>query len=227
MCVGVMMILYFLGIVLVATLGTDTLATVTKSYTRTGSKGGTTYCIDYKFSAHGRDYSHSDAVSPTTYAAVTRPVEAEGQAAQVRIRYLAIGDFHLQLLIEDHSPWKEAGTVLFIALFWNGILSIFVTLAWVIPIRQRLLVKHGEVARGTILKSRTSQGKSTRHYVTFRFTDPANGSAIEREIQLPREWPSSAVEPGREVTVLYSPAKPRRALIYELSGYRVEGAQPI
>lgn len=227
MCIGALILLQFLATLLVALFGTNTMATVTKAYTRTGSKGGTSYCLEYRYTAGGREYTHSDTVGSGTYAAVSRPADLEGQTAHLRVRCLTIGTFHQQILIEDRSAWAAVGSLLLIALFWNGILSIFVTLAWVIPIRKRLLVKYGDVARGTILTSRTQQGKSTRYYVSVRFVPSGTGSEVERELEVPGEALYLTAKPGLAVTVLYSPRNPNRALIYELSGYRVEGAQPI
>ena len=113
---------------------------------------------------------------------------------------------------------------LLIGLFWNGILSVFVVIAWVIPIRARNLVKHGETAAGTVVSSRVRTGKNTTYYVVFRFSDPQSGEELQREMAVPRAKYDLA-KPENRVTVIYWPGNLKRAIAYELSGYSVEGAQ--
>ena len=48
---------------------------------------------------------------------------------------------------------------------------------------------------------------------------------IEREMTLPGRDAYDAARPARPVTVLYSPRNPRRAVIYEFSGYVVRDAE--
>src|ERR1051326_4402735 len=105
MCVGVFLIGQVLVGVLNAAFGTDVQATVTRAYTKTGSKGGTIYYIDYQYSAGGRVYTNSESVGVTTYAAVGHPEDAENRAATVRVRRLEFGPLHYHRLIEGHSAW--------------------------------------------------------------------------------------------------------------------------
>jgi hypothetical protein len=212
---------------LVAAFGTDVAATVTKTRTSQSSKGGTVYYIYYRYSAGGREYTNSQTVGANAYTPVSHPEDPGGRAATVRVRHFALGPLHYQLLPQEESPWKLAGVQLFAVLFWNGILSVFVYWAWVVPIRQRLLVRHGHATAGTIVHTRVRRGKSTTYYATFRFTDPANGREVKAEMALPGKDQYDAAHAGRVVTVLYDPRNPRRALVYELCAYEAAGAQPI
>ncbi len=224
--VGIGVIGLALASAILALFGTDTTATVTKAYTSTSSKGSVSYHLEYVYQAGGRDHTKSQSVSRATYDAIRPPGELEGTPSSIRVRYLRLGSWSDQVLLENGGAWRRMGGLLFFALFWNGILSVFLYLAWVKPIRQRLLVKYGDVTAGTILSSRKRQGKSISYYVTFRFRNPETGADLEREVDIQGEAHYQSAVEGRKVTVIYSPRNPKRALIYELSPYQVEGAQP-
>ena len=210
-----------------AAFGTDLAATVTKAHTAETRKGGTIYYIDYKYTAGGREYTNSDSVGATTFAAVSRPAELEGNTATVRVRHLDFGPWHHHLLIQAHSPWGSAAQMLFFALFWNGILSVFLTLAWIAPIRRGNLIRHGHATTGTIVSTRTRQGKGMSYYAKFRYRNPEDANEIEREMQLSGMMDYEAAKPGKPVTVLYSERNPRRAIIYEFSGYKARSQQEL
>ena len=218
--IGIFLIGQFVLTVLTAIFGTDIAATVTKTHTSETRKGGTIYSIDYKYTAGGREYTHSASVGATIFAAVSRPAELEGDLATVRVRHLDFGPWHHHLFVEAHSPWASAFQALFIALFWNGILSVFLTLAWITPIRRRLLIRNGHATTGTIVSTRTRQGKGISYYAKFSFRNPQDGKETEREMSLGGKTDYDAAQPGKPVTVLYSERNPRRAIIYEFSGYK-------
>jgi hypothetical protein len=224
MCAGVW-VLGTLGLtVWVALFGTNLRARVVKGYTSESSKQGTVYHLDYAYHGTNRDYTNSDTVSSTTYSAVTRPAEGEGRGSTVKARYFEFGPVHYHVLTEESSPWKAAGRLLLFATFWNGILSIFVYSVWIAPIRNRLLVRYGQATKGSLLSTRVSRGKSATYYAEFCFKDPSSRRAIKREMKLPGAAQYRAAQAHHPVTVIYDPRHPKRALVYELSGYRVDGA---
>jgi len=223
--IGIFLIGQFLLTVLTAMFGTDIAATVTKAHTSETRKGGTIYYIDYKYAAAGREYTNSESVGAMTFGRVSNPAELEAERPRVRVRHFEFGPLRHHLLIEAHSPWASAGEALVFALFWNGILSVFLTLAWIAPIRRRHLVRNGVATEGTIVSTRTRQGKGISYYAKFRFRNRENGVEIEREMQVQGKADYDAAHPGRAVTVLYWPRNPRRAVVYEFCGYqaRIEG----
>jgi hypothetical protein len=225
MCVGVFLIGRLFLTILNALFGTDLEATVTRAHTETTSKGGTIYHISYQYSAGGRIFTNSESVGVQTYAAASRPNEAEGRRTTVRIRALRLGPLHDEQLTTGRSVWGQVGQFLFIALFWNGILSVFVTVAWVAPIRRYLLVRNGSVTEGTIVSKRERSGKGMTYYARFCFRNPENGTEIEREMTLPGKAAYDAVQRGRTVTVVYSLQNPRRAVIYEFCGYEARDTE--
>src|ERR1051325_6094590 len=98
MFVGVFLITQFFLAVLSALFGTEGEATVIRAYTEPTRKGGTIYYIKYQYVAGGRIFTNSASVSERTYAAVSRPGEAEGRAATGHIRVLQLGPIHAQQL---------------------------------------------------------------------------------------------------------------------------------
>jgi hypothetical protein len=223
-CVGVGLMGVFVLTVLTAFFGTDIEARVTKAYTTRG-KNRTIYNLDYTFSAGGHNYTKSDTVSQNTYSTANRFSDIQEGTAKVKVRFFQAGPFHYHICTQDSSPGSRIGLMLFFALFWNAILSVFVYLLWISPLRDRRLLHSGEAIGGVIVSNRINPGrKSTTYKATFRFNHPITGEEIQCEITLPgREQFEAAIE-GRTITVIYSPRKPRRALVYELSGYTVDGA---
>lgn len=227
MAVGVVMIGLLLMTLAVALFGTDVPATLTNIHTSHSRKGGTIYHVGYTYRFAGRDYTNSGTVGAQTYSQLKRASAEDAPPATLRVRHFELGPIHYQVLTEEHSAWNSVVPLLCFVLFWHGILSVFVYLVWVSPIRTARLIRHGEAAPGAIVKVRESRGnKSTSYYATFRFNDPATGTEIQREMRLPGRAQYDLAQPGVAVTVLFDPRKPRRALVYEFSGYRVSETEP-
>lgn len=198
---------------------------MTAAYTSKGSKGRTDYNLQYRYNANGSEYTKSDTVGQNTYQKLTQSGKIKEGLTTFRVRYVGQGSMHFHVLIENGSTWILFGSMLFFVLFWNGVLSVFVYIAWVVPLHTRWLVRHGAVTVGKIVSRRTQRGKGTRYYATYRFREPVSGQDFEREMQLPKESLYWVAEKGMEVTVLYNPLKPKRSLVYELCGYRASGAE--
>jgi hypothetical protein len=221
-CIGLFLMGQFVLSLLIAAFGTDRAATVTGTRAEPASKGGTIYYIDYRYVAGGREYTNSETVGAVTYARVSGSAQPEGRPVTVRVRHLELGPSSPHLFAQGHSVWGTVGERLLIALFWNGIVSVFVYVLWVAPIRKYLLLRHGQTTTGRVVSTRERKGKGTTYLATFCFRDPESGREIEREMEVAGE-PLYVMAQGRpEVTVVYSPRNPRRAIAYELSGYRVE-----
>ena len=229
LCCGIGLLGFVLITALTAAFGTDVTALVTNAHTSRGSKGSTNYSLDYRYRIGGTEYTHSSSVGARTYSSCApagRLHDAEGPVARLHVRHLGFGPWHYQAVVEEGSLWKIAGGMFLMALFWNGIVSVFVYVLWVAPIRNRRLIRSGETTAGKVLKTRISRGKSTSYYATFGFTDPATGQEIQREMSLPGRPQYNQACAVQSVTVIYDPRHPRHALAYELSGYRVADSSP-
>lgn len=57
--------------------------------------------------------------------------------------------------------------------------------------------------------------------------NPATGHEIKREMLLPGRAQYEQAQARSPVTVLFDPQKPKRAIVYELCGYRVDRPEEI
>lgn len=120
---------------------------------------------------------------------------------------------------------RGGGVPAFFALLWNAILVVFLHHMWWPRVRTRLLLKYGQACPGTITQARTETGRSTTYHATFRFVDPATRRSIEQSMALRAEDYAAALSRARDrvqVTVLFDPRRPRRAVVYEVCGEVVE-----
>jgi len=125
------------------------------------------------------------------------------------------------LFIPDKShPYRQ--TIMFAgaAIFWNGLMSIFLYAAWYAPLRDMWIAKYGTATEGTIRSKRVRKGKSDSYYVGYEFKT-STGETINSEQSTTRLLHDSAVE-GQPVTVLYLPSKPKRSLVVEFCSLKVE-----
>jgi hypothetical protein len=191
--------------------GQPVTATVDKLDTHRSSKGKISYYVDYHFTLDDRRYDERDSVPLDTYAYTHRGDQIAGRAGLVFNHALFFG------------PGAFGGpgvlALMGFALFWNGIVGIFFYTAWIAPIRQRLLVKHGAVAAGVVSGKEIIRGKGTRYKISYTFTprnfDDQTGSCIvSRSVY-------DDTEPDAPCTILYDQNKPRRNLAYEFCDFRV------
>jgi hypothetical protein len=221
MAAGIFIAAMLVLTVLVALFGTDSTGSVLALSTSRGRKGGTTYTVKYRYCIGWSCYTNSASVAWQLFSSLNGPHSLEGQPVPVKVRYVQLGPLHYHVFTEEHSAWGEALSLLLFALFWNAIISVFVYALWIAPLRLRLLIRNGQAVAGQVVTSRVRRGKSTSYYATFRFIDPENGQEIQREMTLPDRAQYDRARAGLPVTVLYDPRKPKRAIAYELCGYRV------
>ena len=202
--------------------GVDYPATVVDAKVSRSSKHGDRYILHYRFEAGGEIRLGSDSVGWPVYQNYQNT--SPGQTnPPVMVHYLGLGPLHHATLREAGSPWAEIGFLSLWALFWNGVLSIFVYQIWVKPLRVRRLYQFGNSTSGKLLHKRMRTGKSSTYYVSYRFNDPFSSQIYESEIQVWKadDW-QQAVE-GQPVTVLFAQNNPKRSTVYEFGGYRIEG----
>ncbi len=219
MLAGVFLFFYLIFLLLWAAFGVDYQGEVTGAGESRSNKS-TTYRVNYKFPVDGVVMNDSQTVA---YEVMNRYQKLDAMSPEqksVRVRYLVIGVFKQAGLPELESPWKTIGGMTLFVLFWNGLLSVFVYLLWISPIRIRRLYVHGEPAVGRVLSKRAQSGKGTTYWVEYEFSDPVTGDKLKKEIVTVREaW--NKVSQGDEVTVLFKPSKPKHSVAYELGPYQL------
>jgi hypothetical protein len=118
------------------------------------------------------------------------------------------------------SIWRESLTLMGIAIFWNGILSLFLFGAWVLPLRERWLARHGEAASGNVTHYEFNRSKGKAYWLHYafqlpdqtRYSDKAPVTAAQRD----------ALPPGSPLTILYNPRRPKQNLAYDVSDVTVD-----
>ena len=201
--------------------GTDVSGHITELKTSRG-KRGETYYVHYAYAVDGIDYPGRLEVSSDIF----RGLEV-GQPYPVRV----VGPVPTWMP-QPRGPGSSAANVLalpFFALLWNGILSLFLWMAWVAPWRLWSLMRHGLPTTGIIIGAETRRGGkgSVTYVVRYRYeaSPEEEGGLIltspetfERSMTVARaDFAQAAV--GQLVTVIYHPKKPKRSLIYEFAEY--------
>jgi hypothetical protein len=191
---------------------------VRKDDTRS-TKGNRHYYVQYQYEVDGGHYSGEVKVSKEHYDDVR-----EGDAITVRA-WDAMPDSGQWPRVPGHWPIEDLGGKWFFAVFWNGILSVFLWLMYVRPWRQRQLVRFGILTKGIIREVKTHMNKGTKNYVICY--DYAAPSTDERPGQVYAGKLTSIAKSaqlaaaGDVPTVLYYPHKPWRSVLYAYSDYRV------
>jgi hypothetical protein len=196
----------FTAVSLYATvLGQDVEAVVKAGHT-SRSKGSTRYQFDLEYEADGERHTTSVGASKDDYAALISADGSPNKATTRTVRRLSVLGYE-----HSHADGADSMGLLCLgpfALFWNALVATFLYAVWVRPIRERLLIRHGAQVRGKVVSATEVRGKGTTYRLTFEFLDDLSLSSLG---------------PGSELRVIYDPRRPRRAIAYDFSNYRVEG----
>jgi hypothetical protein len=219
--IGACVLLSALYIPLLWLAGTDAPGHVAKLSTSRGKGTKPYYRVEYAYTVNGGEHTTTETVNADEYNALR-----VGDQYAVRVLE-SLPDILPQVRGPGGSRWRGFAA-LGIALFWNGILSLFVWMAWVVPWRTRQLLRYGSVAAGTVCDKQTRAGsKGGRTYVVrydYRVVpeDSMNpeltAQSLESEMYVtPADYEKAEV--GKGVTVIYDPRKPKRSLVYEFAEY--------
>jgi hypothetical protein len=181
--------------------GTPVTATVDRVEPRT-RKGHESHWISYHYLLNGKRY---DGKKWQERAVVGETIE--GRAA-VLAGY--------EMFYTEAPSASGLLLVLAFALFWNGLLSVILYMAWVAPLRQRWLVREGVATIGTVTNKRIGRVKNNPYIVSYRFE--VAGEEQTGECWVNAEAYERAHE-GMPITVLFDPSRPQRSLPYELSDF--------
>ncbi len=215
--VGVAVLLAIVGQLGLLTFGHSTPARVTKQEMYTSKKGSTGYWLDYSYQSGGQTYTDRDSVSLDAYRRFT-------VGSELRVKSFHIGGHGTSLLTDPIGPTLKTLGLFFVwGAFWNGAVSIFVWHFYVVPLRRRWLAKNGEATRGMIVGKRKTPGRGGKGVLSWVVRYAYEVPGEERQT---REMPVNKAEferavIGEEKVVLYSPAKPRRSILYDFGDYFV------
>lgn len=211
--------LLFLGVLLIGTEVEGRILQKRDSQT----KNGPVYSVQYAYTVDGRESSHKVAVSADAYLAA----KAGGPVTVRTLPWTAAGHWPR---LSRHRPWQEMAWRWWFALFWNGILSLFLWDLYWVPSRQQRLVRWGRPSRGIVRDVRMKTWNSLRSggvysEITYEYVvdgdDPLRPQLLTGQAAATVEA-GKDIRAGDELTVLYDPQRPKRSLLYKLADYVVQ-----
>lgn len=217
MLIGVGVIMVFILKIAMGLVGTKTDATVLEKTWHRGSKGGTTYRVRFAFTAGGERHEGKSQVSQEAW-------EKLPERGFIPIVYLPI----YQEILSDYKDPKSffpsgTGLMLWIGLFWNGIMGVFVYFIYVVPRRRKRLVIDGAEADGVITGKEMHRGSKGGITYQVRYRYAVLGETLHGKQDVPKGTFEAALE-GLQVSVAYDQQMPSRSVAVDLSEWEIVGA---
>jgi hypothetical protein len=213
--------LYFTALfIAVGLFGADYEGKITKKDDSRAVKGTKYYYAKYEYTVVDQQHNAEVEVSAERYAEIN-----EGDAITVRALEFAPESGQWPR-VPGHWPIKDLGAKLFFALFWNGVVSIFLWHLYVPYWRQWLLVRHGVPTSGIIRKITVQRSKGSQSYrIDYEYAAIPVDDCLSKTFQGKTTSRVKGVEfanVGDLITVLYRPNKPHRSVAYRYSTYRAD-----
>lgn len=121
------------------------------------------------------------------------------------------------------AAWFWLITRSVLTVFWDTMVVLFWWSAVYLPIRNRRLIETGTPTAGRVVRRKLRVGYDTLYVVEYQY-EPRS-IAMRREETLTGNMyvnlASDHVQPGREVTVFYDPAHPKRSYAYEIGDWHI------
>jgi len=198
--------------ILVAAAGSDVNGIVDEVTHGVSSKGRPYTTVHYHYEFNG-------SIHKETYSPDNDDSDIPRWSDAVHGKAMGVGSRVLFLPDKSH-PVRQTIMFAVAAIFWNGLMSIFLYASWYVPLRETWIAKFGTATEGTIRSKRIRKGKSNTYHVGYEFKS-STGETINGEQTTTRVLHDSATE-GQPVTVLYLPDKPKRSLAVEYCSLKVE-----
>jgi hypothetical protein len=196
--------------------GTDAEGRVVRKMQTQGKKG-MHYSVEYVYTVDQADYSATVSMDAEEYATIR-----EGQTFNVRVFVPGIEGGHWPG-VGNFSPLADVLGLCFMALFWNGILSVFLYHLYYRPWRHRWMVRRGLPAAGLVRQIERWTNKGTKMVrVRYEYAVPPDGHSPGGVFS--GKMSGNEPKPGELgesiVTVLYDPRRPKRNLLYALADFK-------
>jgi hypothetical protein len=211
-CAGIFLLLSVPAHLFVSHFGTPVTAIVNWEETTPTRKGGLMYEIYYHYTLDGRRYDERASVGASIYRLTRVGDRYLGRASGLWGHALFVGP----------AEWEEAGplAMLGIALGWNGLLSVFLYVFWVVPLRERWVARIGQPVLGIVTGRREHSGRGGRIYrLSYAFTTP-EGLEYTGKCDV-TNWVYETILDGASIIVLYDPQRPRWNLAYDYCDFVV------
>jgi hypothetical protein len=215
--VGAGLLLFLLFRISFLLYGVETGGTVAGKHTG-ADDDGPTFTLAYRYVFDGLPYDASEQVDESLY----RAREPGDRIVIIVHALLPAWGSRIRENTEGWSLWMLA----LFALFWNGIVGIFVAVLYAAPWRERLLLRTGEAVEGIVLrKEEDTGGDSTTWSVEYEFmpvpsADTRTAGPVTGKMNVERA-DYLAVAPGDRVVVVYDRFRPGRNVVYTWGGYEL------
>lgn len=175
----------------------------------------TNYHLRYAYDAGGKHRTDERSCSQKEYDPIN---PARDPPPTIEIRSIDILGLHFhEALLPGESRWAKVALIAGVALFWNGVLSVFVYLLWIAPWQEKRLYRRGTPVPGRVFGKHTRSGKSISYYLDYEFIHPQLG--MLRKQQSVQSKPYHEAHQGQMVTILCYPQKKRPSVIYEYGNF--------
>lgn len=219
--IGLAMLGKLLLSILLALAGTTSNGQIVRAWIDPGGKHGSSHHRIAYTDATLANRQRTAEVSRSFYASL--PIEAINSGSLtpgIPVRTFELGMIDLATVITDQFlPGGLELEWFFVAIFWNGLLSVFVYMAYIYPVRLRRVYRSGVETRGVVDSKLISRGKRTSYRIECVFQS-ADGQPRRTAETVSKEVFESVTQ-GQSVRILYLPAAPKRAAVYDLGLYQV------
>jgi hypothetical protein len=208
--------LLLVGMLMILVVGRPADAVVVERQILRGEDGDT-WDIRYRYQVGGgRVYIDHAQVNREEYSRLA-------PGAIVKIKSLHVMGLGTSVLVEPmRQTLRTLGFLTVFATFWNGVLSVFVWMLYVVPRRQVWLARHGEPVMGQITAKKThTSDESTTYSLLYVYRVPGMTEDLKGKQRVNGPAFGAATQ-GQTTLVLYAPTKPGRSLLYEFSDYVIE-----
>jgi len=217
MIIGVLLLLAVPATIAAVFFGNVHRGRVVKAWTARSSKGRTNYHLKYAYDAGGREKTGERTISNRQYGELTG-ASTGNIVLPIQVWTVHLGGFYFdQVVLSDESPWVSVGLTVLFALFWNGVLSIFVYFIWIAPWQEKRLYRWGTPVPGRITAMHTRSGKRISYCLDYEFIQPQLGLLRKQQPIQGKQYRQA--HKGQLVTVLCYPHKKRPAVIYEYGNF--------
>jgi hypothetical protein len=210
--------------------GTEVDGRIVRKIETKGKKESVYYSAEYVYTVDQVEYSDTVSLNSDQYAAMR-----EGQPISVKVFVPGIEGGHWPS-VGGNSPLLDVAGTCVIALFWNGILSVFLYPLYYLPWRHRWMVRRGLPAAAIVRDVQRWTNKNTKMVkARYEYAVPPDGHSpggVFSGKMTSSDKEGETIQVGTIVTVLYSPRRPHRSLVYRLALFKAvlpgaSGSAPI
>ena len=204
-------LLTYLAAELLLILATPALpGVITRLYTTTAAHGGISYRVQYEYADGSSTFAGSDGISHKLY-----PTLKIG--ADVRVHAVTIASRRISEMGKPADEyWQTRWSIWLVAVIWNLLLLLHLRVRSI----PRRLIQRGTAVIGRITDKQVIGRDSAT--ARLRFTFNTGGGETITAVEGVAAWRCQRISQGDPAVIVYDPAWPRRAILYDCSDFHAE-----